>query len=106
MAVSNVSFSRFHSAARGGEQGLPGRVEVSSHGPWIFVTSCLCVSSLLVQLHSLDINALDADGWTALHAALFFEQDKAAELLMMAGASIHLTTKMVLLTPSMTSSLV
>ncbi|KAI6658125.1 Protein phosphatase 1 regulatory subunit 12A [Oopsacas minuta] len=52
------------------------------------------VLKLLVQHRGLDINSKDSDGWTPLHAALFFEQDKAAEMLVMSGASLLLTTNM------------
>ena len=49
-----------------------------------------------MEHRGLDINAPDSDGWTPLHAALFFEQDKAAEILVMSGASLTQTTNMVL----------
>lgn len=43
----------------------------------------------------VDIDALDDDGWTPLHAAIYWRNMDAAELLVSHGADINKTTKAV-----------
>ena len=42
-----------------------------------------------------NIDCRDDDGWTALHAAVYWENMEAAAMLVKKGASIHVVTKTV-----------
>ena len=42
-----------------------------------------------------NIDSRDEDGWTALHAAVYWENMEAAVMLVKKGASINLVTKTV-----------
>ena len=42
-----------------------------------------------------DIDARDEDGWTALHAAVYWENMEGAEMLVKKGANINVVTKTV-----------
>lgn len=50
------------------------------------------ISSVLLSIKGLDINAIDDDGWTPLHAAVHWESMEAAELLIFNGANIYAKT--------------
>lgn len=43
----------------------------------------------------VDVDALDDDGWTPLHAAVYWRNMEAAELLVSHGADITRATKIV-----------
>ena len=53
--------------------------------------------SVLLSLRSsqIDIDAEDNDGWTALHAAVYWGNMEVAEELVMHGASVNQKTKLV-----------
>ena len=42
-----------------------------------------------------NIDSRDEDGWTALHAAVYWENMEAAAMLVKKGAGVHLVTKAV-----------
>lgn len=53
--------------------------------------------SVLLSLKSsqIDVDAEDEDGWTALHAAVYWGNMDLAEELVMHGASVNKKTKLV-----------
>ena len=52
-------------------------------------------SRVLLALKSCQVDALDEDGWTPLHAAVYWGHMEAAELLVMHGADLDAKTKAV-----------
>ena len=42
-----------------------------------------------------NIDCRDEDGWTALHAAVYWESMEAAKMLVKKGASVNVVTKTV-----------
>ncbi|KAL5475572.1 hypothetical protein EMCRGX_G025402 [Ephydatia muelleri] len=48
---------------------------------------------LSMKPNRIDVDALDEDGWTPLHAAAYWGNMEAAALLVQGGASLNLTTK-------------
>lgn len=48
--------------------------------------------SVLLSIPGVEVDPRDDDGWTPLHAALYWGSMDAAELLILSGANIFLKT--------------
>ena len=57
-------------------------------------TNFVPTASLLFQI-GVDVNAVDSDGWTALHAAAHWGQKEACEILANHGAGFNIRNKAV-----------
>ena len=49
----------------------------------------------MLNMNKVDVNTVDDDGWTPLHAAVYWKCSEAAKLLMSNGADVTCTTKAV-----------
>lgn len=47
-----------------------------------------------IKSNKIDVNAVDEDGWTPLHAAVYWGNMDAAALLVQGGANLNLATKL------------
>ena len=60
------------------------------------VCMCVCVRVLLsLKASQVQVDAVDEDGWTPLHASVYWGNFEAAELLVTHGASIDKKTNTV-----------
>ena len=50
---------------------------------------------MLLSIKGFDINPKDDDGWTPLHAAVYWGSMEAAELLVLSGANVYAKTNAV-----------
>ena len=50
---------------------------------------------MLLSIKMTDVNAEDEDGWTPLHAAVYWGNMEAAELLVNNGADVNRSTNAV-----------
>ncbi len=55
----------------------------------------LYVHRVLLSIKDHPVDSVDDDGWTPLHAAVYWNSMDAAELLVSHGADISITTKSV-----------
>ena len=58
-------------------------------------TFLVCRALLSIKSSKINVDALDEDGWTPLHAAVYWGNVDAAIMLVQAGASLNIATKLV-----------